>query len=104
MPLTAFSRGHFYRLRSPVLDGADDLLSDVLMAGNGGVAVQLGLSIGNGDVVDVVDFGQLLLELVELAEVIAPAGQQGNGVGGTDQQDLGVRVQGADGFDDGADV
>ena len=74
------------------------------MAGNGGVAVQLGLSTGNGDVVDVVDFGQLLLELVELAEVIAPAGQQGNGVGGTDQQDLGVRVQGADGLDDGADV
>ncbi len=72
------------------------------MAGNGGVAVQLGLSIGNGDVVDVVDFGQLLLELVELAEVIAPLGSRERGWWLSDRQDLtGVRVQGADGLDDG---
>ena len=61
------------------LDGLDDLVGDVLVAGDGGVAIQLSLSKGDGNVGGTVNIGQLLFVVVQLAEVVAPAGQQGHG-------------------------
>ena len=55
---------------------------------DGGVAIQLSLSKGDGNVGGTVNIGQLLFVVVQLAEVVAPAGQQGHRVGGTDDQDL----------------
>ena len=59
------------------LDGLDDLVGDVLVAGDGGVAIQLSLSKGDGNVGGTVNIGQLLFVVVQLAEVVAPAGARG---------------------------
>ena len=55
--------GAFLCSGSAVVDGLHDLLGNVLVAGDGGVAVQLRLSVGHRHVVDVIDLGELLLEL-----------------------------------------
>ena len=74
------------------------------MAGDGRVAVQLGLGVGDGHIGQVILGGQLLFVAVHLAEELAPAGDQGNGVGVAHQNDLGIGVQLPDGLHDGLEV
>ena len=63
--------------------------------------VEGGLGVGDGHIGQVISLGDLLLKLVQLVEVAAPAGDERHRVGVAHEDDLGIRVEIADLLHDG---
>ena len=62
------------------LQSIQNLVCNVLVALNGGVAVGSGLRMGNGNIGQAFLCGKILCKAVQFAEIAVPCGQQGHRV------------------------
>ena len=75
------------------LQSIQNLVCNVLVALNGGVAVGSGLRTGNGNIGQAFLCGKVFGKAVQFAEIAVPCGQQRHGIGVAQQHDFGIRVQ-----------